>query len=91
MVVSEDNKHGGVGNPIDNTVVQVRGVAGVFVGRGDEATFSLGEVSNQDPGQVHALVPVAVRLGVAVCRVGGIHGKVSAFAVHGSCRKTDIK
>lgn len=91
MIVPEDNKHGGVGSTVGNAVVQVGDVAGAFVGRGDEAIFSLGVVSHQDPGQVHASVPAAVRRGVAVCRVDGIHGKISAFAIHGSCRETDIK
>lgn len=67
MEVTEDDKHGWVGSVISNAVIQVCSVAGAFVGRGDKATFSLGEVSNQDPGQVHALLSFGVGRGVALC------------------------
>lgn len=91
LVISEDDKHGGVGCIICDAVVQVCAVAGAFVGRRDEAAFALGVVPHQDPGQVHALVPAAVRSCVAVGRVLGVHCEVGAFAVKRRCGKTDIE
>lgn len=86
MVVTEDNEHGWLGNIVGDAVIQVCSIAGTLVGRGDKATSSLGEVSNQDPGQVHALVPTSVRFGVAPGRVGRVHREVSAIAISSSCR-----
>lgn len=87
--VAEDDEHGRVGSVINNTIVQICSIPGALGGRGDHASSSLGKVSDQDPGQVHALLPSDVRLGVPPRRVDGVHSKVRAVAVHRSYKKTN--
>ena len=76
LCVTEDDEHARISRVINNAVIQIGGIPGVPDGRDDHATSSLGEVSDQDPGQVHALLPPGVRLGVALSRVRRVHSKV---------------
>ena len=78
--VIEDYKDGCIGAVICHTVVQVCNIAGALGGGGDHALYSLGEVSHQDLGQVHALVLLAVRFSVAMW-VFRAHSKVGTIAV----------
>ena len=83
--VVEDDEHGGVGHFVHHTVVLLKGHGSAF-GRCDyHALLSEGEIPRQNSTQVHALLPVCIRLGVGVRgRVVSIDSKVCAIAITSS-------
>lgn len=77
----EDNKHGGIGQVVHNTVVQVSG-DGAFRWWYNHALLSKSEVTSQNSADVHKLLPIWTWLGVGVMsRVASIDSKIRALAV----------
>lgn len=77
----EDNKHGGIGVFVHNTVVQVSG-DGAFRWWYNHALLSKSEVTSQNLADVHKLLPIWTWLGVGVMsRVASVDSKIRALAV----------
>lgn len=80
----EDNKHVGSGHVVHNTVVQLnRG--GVLDWWRDHVLFPKSVNPGQHSTEVHALLPILVRLGVgALGRVTCLDSKVCTLAISSS-------
>lgn len=84
MIIMEDNKHGGIGHVVHNTVIQVIGV-GAFGWWHYHVPFSKGIIPRQHTTEVHALLPVLVGPGIRVlCRVCSLDSKVCTVAITSS-------
>lgn len=59
------------------------GAGGAFGWGCEKPTFPRGGISNQHTSQIHALVTVLIRLGVATGGVGRVNSKIHTVPIHG--------
>ena len=84
--VIEDDKHGWSCRVVSDAVIQVC-IPRASGGRRDHSRPALDEVSNQNPGQVHALMPAGISPGITLRRVDRVHRKVRSIAICCTYRK----